>query len=555
LIEASEVLKRLTSLKEMRKPWEPLWKDITDFVLPRRSFWDIDAVEGQKPQTKIYDGTAIAALQLAVDGLLGSLVNQVDRWFRLAMEDKRQQNLEGVADWLEEAEDIVYAEFSRSNFYESISEYFLDACSIGTASMFVEDDITSDRMLFSTRHIKECFIAESKTGMVDTLYRDYVMTNRAAGQMWGNKLPLQRQDAVRSSPYAKANVVHAVFPRSDRVPGKIDGINKPYASVYIDKDHAKIIDVGGYDEFPYLVWRWRKNSDEVYGRSPAADAIQDILRINQVGKSMLQAAQLAVEPPLNVPDSMKGTERIVPRGYNYYPKGSTDRIEAINLFQNYPIGKDQEESIKEQIRENFRTRVFLLMEQLERGNYTATEIIERQGEKAAVLGATIGRLNSECLIPLIDRAYKICERKGLLPPPPQSLMRGGRIHVEFQGPLAMAQKRYHQTKGVQAGVEFLGQMMQLDPQGATAFLDNADMDELARIGMDASGIPQKVIRELSQVIAVRKARQEAIAAQQKQAQELEQQKLLAGNVDKLNQPMQPDSMLAGLAKGGQRAQR
>jgi len=539
----------------MRKPWEPLWKDINDLVLPRRSFWDIDATEGQKPSVKTYDGTAIACLQLMVDGLLGALVNQIDRWFRLVMEDKSQQNLEDVADWLEENEEILYAEFSRSNFYESISEFFMDAGSIGTAVMFTEDEIVSDRMLFSTRHIKECYLAESKTGMVDTLYRDYVMTNRAAYQMWGNKLPQQRQDAAKSAAYAKAHIIHAVFPRSDRVPGKIDGINKEFASVYVDKDHSQIIDIGGYDEFPYLAWRWRKNSDEAYGRSPAADAINDIFRINQVGLTMLKAAQLAVEPPLNVPDSMKGTERIVPRGYNYYPTGSRDRIEAINLFQNYPIGKDQEESIRDQIRENFRTRIFLLMEQLEKGNYTATEIIERQGEKAAVLGATIGRLNSECLIPLIDRAYKICDRKGILPPPPPSLMSGGRVHVEFQGPLAMAQKRYHQTRGVQAGVEFLKQMAELDPNGQSAFLDNADLDELARIGMDSSGIPQKVIRELSQVMAIRKTRQAAIQAQQKQAMELEQQKLLAGNVDKLNQPMQPDSMLAGLAKGGQRAQR
>ncbi len=151
----------------MRQPYEPMWKDITDFVLPRRSFWDLDATPGQKPTQKIYDGTAISNLQTLTDGLQGYVVSPKLRWFRLQMEDRRLQDLPGVADWLEEGEDIVYAEFARSNFYESINEFFLDAASIGTAVMLIEDDVGGRRILFSTRHMKECFIAESRELLAD----------------------------------------------------------------------------------------------------------------------------------------------------------------------------------------------------------------------------------------------------------------------------------------------------------------------------------------------------------------------------------------------------
>jgi len=542
-IEYEDISKRLEDLKRSRKPWEAMWKDITDYVLPRRSFWDLDATQGQKPQAKIFDGSALQALQLMVDGLLGYLVSPKIKWFRLGMERKELNDLPGVADYLELVEDVMYAEFARSNFYEAMSEFFLDAGSIGTAVMFVEDDVSEKRILFSTRHIKEVYIAEAHSGLVDTVYREYVLSNRQAFQSWGNNLCEQRLQDVKDNPFGRMHVIHAVFPRKDRDYSKIDVGNKPCASVYFDKQHTEKIDEGGFDLFPYLVWRWRKNSDELYGRSPAADAIQDILRINQIGKTSLQAAQLAVEPPLNVPEAMKGLERIVPRGYNYYRKAD-EMIFPINLGQNYPLGKEEQEELKEQIRETFRTRIFVLMEQLEGTNKTATEIREIQGEKAAVLGATIGRLNSETLNPCIKRCYMICEKNGLLPPPPPMLAGGGRIHVEFQGPLAQAQKRYHESQGVVAGAQFIQGMQPIFPEA----LDNVDADELIRIGMDSQGMPQRVIREKPQVTQIRQMRQAAMEQQKQEALDLEEDKMLAGNAAKLNEPVKPDSLLAAMAK-------
>lgn len=545
MLKVEDINGRLGALKATRKPYEAMWKDITDFVLPRRSFWDLDATPGQKPPQKIYDGAAIDALQTLSDGMQSGVVSAKLRWFRLTMQDRRLQNLPGVADWLEGLEDVLYAEFARSNFYEAISEFFLDAGSIGTAVMLVEDDVARRRILFSTRHVKECYIAESRTGMADTLYREFYMTNRQAQQTWDKKLSPRRLEAAKLQPFGRGKFIHACFPRAERDPGKIDQSNKVWASVYVDAEfnEDKTIEEGGFDAFPYLVWRWRKNSDEIYGRSPAADALYDVMRLNQVAKTSLQAGQLAVEPPLNVPDAMKGQERIVPRGFNYYTNPQ-ELIFPINLGQNYAVGKDQEQEIKEQIRSIFRTKIFLLMEQLQGGPYTATEIRERQGEKAAVLGATVDRLNSECLVPLIDRTYAICERNGLLPLPPESLMSGGRIHIEFMGPLAQAQKQYHQSMGVQAGLQYIGGVGQMFPES----LDNVDSDELMRIGMDSQGVPQKVIREAPQVTEIRRIRSEEAARQKQDVVALEHEKMLAANAEKLNQPLQPGSMLSGIAK-------
>jgi len=544
-LKVDDVVKRLGTLKQTRKPYEPLWKEVTDYVLPRRSFWDLEATPGKKPVQKLYDGTALTELQLLVDGTLGNLVSANLRWLRLTMEDRRQNDIPWVPDWLEEVEDVLYAEFARSNFYEAMSEFFLDAASIGTAVMLVDDDVSSRRILFSTRHMKECYLAEGKNGMVDTLYREFMMTNRQAMQTWGKKLSIARKERVETDPFGKAKIIHACFPRAERDPGKVDSLNKSWASLYIDSqfNENKFIDEGGYDTFPYLVWRWRKNSDEIYGRSPATDAIQDILRLNQVSKTNLEIVQLGGMPPLNVPAAMKGMERIVPRGYNYYTKPD-EMIFPINLAQNYPLTKDQEEEIKEQIRNSFRTKMFLLMEQLEGGPYTATEIRERQGEKATVQGPMIGRLNSECLIPLIKRTFQICDHNGLIPFPPPDLSQGGRIHIEFQGPLALQTKKYHQTQGIDTGMLFIQGLGDMFPES----LDNVDADELMRIGLDAKAMPQKVIRERPQVTEVRRIRLEEAARKEQEAVAMAQQELLAQNAQKLNEPVKSDSMLAGIGK-------
>lgn len=549
LVTVDDVLQRLTALKKSRLPYEALWKLITDYIYPRRSFWDLEGQEGKEPAQKLYDGTALTELQLLIDGMLGNLVSATLRWLRLTMEDRAQNDLPWVRDWLEEVEDVLYAEFARSNFYDAMSEFFQDAASIGTAVMMVDDDVAEKRVLYSTRHIKECFLAEGRDGRPDTLYREFTMSNRQAMRRWGSQLSKERQDKAKEHPFTRARFVHACFPRADRNPDMSSSFNQAWASFYIDKqfNDSEFIEEGGYEMFPFLVWRWRKNSDEIYGRSPASDAIQDVRRLNQMGKTGLQVAQMLAEPPLNIHASQKGQERIVPRGYNYYNKPG-EEISAINMGQNYPVAKDQENEIKEQIRSTFRTKMYMLMEQLQKGPYTATEIRERQGEKATVQGPMIGRLNSECLIPLIKRTFAISERNGLIPPPPPDLAAGGRIHIEFQGPLALQTKKYHQTQGIDSGMLFIRELAELLPET----LDNVDGDELSRIGMDSKGMPQKVIREKPQVSELRTMRQEEAARQEKQAVEMEQEKLLAANANKLNEPVKPESILAGLGKAAQK---
>lgn len=544
--DAKDLLTRFEFLATERAKWEPVWKDISQVLLPRRSWWDNDDSSGKTPDVKLYDSTGIEALQTLADGLQGYAISPSFKFFKLRMADDDSNRLPFVADWLEVIESIIYSEFNSSNFYGAIGEFFLDAAALGTACIFVEDDEEHNRINFSCRHPKEIFIAENRCGEVDTIYRKFKVPVRVVVQHFGKSaMHSTWQRIYENNPYERVTMLHSITPRNDgEGPGRK---TKKFQSVYLDYDNKEILDEGGYDSMPYLVWRWNKNSDEVYGRGPGMDALPDILRINQMAKTLLMAGEMSVNPPLNIPMKMKGMERIVPKGYNYYDSMS-GKIEPINLGMNFPFGYQEFIAQREIVQNKFFVNFFLLMESIQqRGSMTATEVMERQSEKAAVLGARIGRLNSECLSPLIDRVYSILEKRMMIPPAPDALAReGGSIDIEYMGPLAQAQRRFNQSQGIQATLQLMAAMIDIEGkanQGGSVSIDNFNLDEIAQAGGTSAGAPQRTIREAPEIEKLRADRAKAQAQQQQQAMAMQQQQLMAQNADQLNQPMKPGSMM------------
>lgn len=510
-----KLLRRQNELETIRLPWESPWQEIADFVIQQR--YDIKGTQqkGKKTGELIFDGTPGMALQLLADGLHGYLVSPSMQWFRLKMADHYIQDVPEVKVWLGEVEEALYGAFNQSNFYDSMSQYFLDGGSIGTATMYIEENIKDRKIAFSTRHINECFIAEDIYGKVDTVFRKFNMTARQALQKFDQKNLSRKllQSITNNKADDKHEFLHCVFPRSDRNIRMKNTKNKRYASVYIQTETGhdeenKILEEGGYDNLPYVVWRWRKNTDEIYGRSPASDALYDILMLNRMAKTMIAAGQVAVEPPMNIPAKMRGNVRFGPRGMNYFE----DKNEVpfpVNMAGNYPIGIDREDKKRDAVKEHFKVDFFLMLANLQR-QATATEIIERQGEKAAILGSTLGRLNNECQNPTIDIVFDIELKARRLPEIPQILMDyvsnngNGKISVDYLGPLAQAQKRLFRSQGVMRSLEALGPVAQMRPE----VLDNFDFDVISREIAESFGMPQKAIKNMQDVMKARQERQE-----------------------------------------------
>jgi hypothetical protein len=238
---------------------------------------------------------------------------------------------------------------------------------------------------------------------------------------------------------------------------------------------------------------------------------------------------------------MRGSESVIPGGYNYF-KQADQQIQPINTGANYPITIQVVDGFQKRIRNWFHVDFFLMLMQQAAGNKTATEVVALQGEQAAILSPLIVN-QSAALSAIIKRTFNILYRQGKIPEPPAALAgSGAELKIEFVGPLAQAQKRYHQAGGIAQSLSLAQPVLGLFPQSG----DLIDGDELIKSILDNNGFPQTALREDKDVEEIRAARAAQAQAQQDQAVKLQQQQMLLQNYNKLNQPTQGGSPLAEL---------
>jgi len=504
---ATALLKRYRTLQTNRSHWESHWQELGDYICPRKADITKKRTGGDKRTELLFDGTAVHAAELMSASLHGMLTNAATPWFDLRYENDELNGDDEAKEWLEGATDVMYQHLARSNFQEQIHELYSDLVTFGTAVIFIEND-DDDGFRFSTRHIAEVYVSENEQGRVDTVFRKYKTTARAAVRQFGEQQVTQRISKLNSDdPYAEIELLHIVMPREDRDRRKKNAKNKPFASVYIDPDEKMVIGESGYDEFPYCVPRFLKASFEIgYGRSPAMTALPDTKMVNKMSEVVIRAAQLQIHPPLMVPDDgFMLPVRTTPGGLNFYRSGTRDRIEPLNIGANNPLGEMQLDQRRQAIRAAF------YVDQLILGTgpqMTATEVVQRTEEKMRLLGPVLGRLQAELLQPLIGRCFAVLSRqKKFAPAPP--MLQDGNIDIEYVSPLAKAQ-RSGDIQGILQMIEFLMPLMQLD-QGVADYLD---MDGLAKHIIKVTGTPAAVVRGEGEVSGIRENRAAAMQAEQ-----------------------------------------
>lgn len=559
-------------LAQIRRPYEPMIDDILTYIQHSRRRI-MEGQKGEKTGSDVYDGTALGALNLLSDGLFGYLVAPSLRWFGLtlpgklifprssgmrAWSGKKMDEYPEVKQWLEDCEEVLYAAFLRSNFYDSMPEFLRDGTGPGTATLLAEEDLKKDRIVFAVPHFRECYIAENRFGLVDTNYRIFKMTLRQLVDKFG----LEKMDEAdrgfkkryEKDKHQELEVLHAVYPREDYDPGKLNGINKPVASLWVLVTKTKLLMESGYEEGPAITWRWRKNSDEVYGRSPAWDAFVDVMTANQEAKTNLIAAHKMVEPPMIGPEDLRGKIHDGPKGWTWVDQRQLEKgVVPKPLLENVqlPFGIEQMDRLDKRIKENFHVDFFLMLYQtaFNKIQITATQVLEMQGEKAAILGTRIGSLQTEALNPIIDRVFSIERRAGRIPDPPEILMQyGGRsIEVDYLGPLAQAQKRLFKAQGIAAGIEALTPLARIFPES----LDVVDADETARELLEARGFPSKTLRSEEEIAQIRgqRAKQQQAASAMAGASQMAKALPAAGKAAEPGSPL--DALMNAASQTGQ----
>lgn len=512
--DAKAVISRFEKLEGARANWDTHYQELADYMLPRKADIVRKRSRGEKRMELIFDGTALQAVDLLASSLHGMLTSGATPWFHLTLKDDDLGRDEEVQAWLEDSSQRMMRAITTSNFETEIHEMYVDLVVFGTGCMFAEMD--KENLRFSTRHISEFFVAEDQYGIVDTVFRKYKLPARQAVQRFGiENVGSYIQRIHEKKPDEEVTLLHAVLPRAERDTTKRDNKNMPFASMYICMETKMILMESGFQEFPYVVPRFLKATGEVMGRSPAMVALPDVKMLNLMSKTIIQAAQKLIDPPLLVPDDgFLLPVRTQPGGLNFFRSGTRDTITPLNTGANIPIGLNMEEQRRQAIRSAF------FVDQLLTGgapNMTATEVVQRQEERMRVIGPVLGRLMNEMLRPLIDRTFALMLRADMLAPPPE-ILQGVDVDIEYVSPLARAQKSSSLNSTMKA-LEILLPLAQALPVA-----DHIDADGLVNHIMDSLGVPKKVVKSQSEVDSARQeqaAQQQAMMERQEASQDVQ----------------------------------
>ena len=511
--KAKQVIEKYQTLKEQRSTWEDHWQDLANYFLPRKSNITLKRTRGDKRHDQIYDGTATHSLELLSASLNGMLTNTIAPWFVLKFRSEQLNQDDEAKEWLESCGKVMQQVFQRSNFQQEIFELYHELLCFGTSAMFITDDVDDD-LRFKTIHISEIYITENEKGFVDCLIRKFQVKNRNIPAMYPDAvLPNDLATKIQNNPHDETTVIHMVS-KSDNPMGYESSKNMDFISCHVHEESGTLLRESGFREFPYVVPRYLKSSsNEIFGRSPAMNALPDVKMLNTMSKTTIKAAQKQIDPPLMVPDDgFVLPVRTVPGGLNFYRSGTRERIEPLNIGANNPIGLQMEEQRRKAIRENFFVDQLMTVQGQ---NMTATEVMQRTEEKMRLLGPVLGRLQSELLQPLITRCFNLLLKNGKLPQIPEQI--GDQdIEIEYVSPLAKAQKT-QELSSIMRGIEIFGSLQNVAP-----VFDYLDIDGLVDHVKEVLGLPAKVMRSAAEVqqIQQNKQQQQVEQAQMQQAQQV-----------------------------------
>lgn len=498
--KAVQVLVEYERLKSDRSSYEPAWRDIRTLVRPNTPDFYASQSPGDVRTERVYDGTALQSNIDLANAVHSFLVNPSERNFgiRATAESADLNDDPEALEWMDLVSDIIAEEYrdDRTMFASSLQEAFLDLA-FGTISLNQEWDYDNWHLVFRACPLANSFIDENKNGQVDRIYRCFEMTVRQIEQKFPNATWDKKDEDKKDKKY---HVVHAVYPRSERIYGREDTPNMRWASCWVMAEKKVLLEEGGYREFPYHVGRWAKSDEELYGRGPAINCLPDIRMLNRMEFTIIKAATKAVDPPLIMPgDGFLSSFKTSPGSINYSdPSKNEFQVQALEHKGNFPIGMEMSDQKREFIRRCFYADWVKLMPKKERQTaYEVSELVEQQLRMMAPL---LGRLQTELIVPCLQRSYSLLRHHAMLPPVPESLSRAS-LEIDFVSAGARAQAA---TRVV--GYTRLIQNLAILQPAQPDVMDALDVDFIAQDMARQIGVPVKAIRSPQEIIEIRTAR-------------------------------------------------
>lgn len=518
--EESELVQRLLKdfegMASYRGSWERQWEQLAERLVPGHVH-TFNArgnvrIGGETNTFELLDSTGVIALGRAVAIVDSLLTPQGTTWCKIVPSDKALRSHRTTMLWYEELTDIVFG-YLYSQYSGFIGQNQLTHQSLvayGTGVTFA--DLLLDRSGIRFRHIPlgEAHLSHNSQGIVDVMFRRFQLDARQFMQVkeWRDRIPDSVRMAAEKDWTKKFWVVHAVLPRQDYDPSRIDAKGKKFASYYVTEEQQTMLSEGGYNSFPYAVSRYSLSPNEVYGRSAAMDALPSMKTLNEEKRIVLVQGQRIVDPVMmSFDDQLAANFSLEPGSMNPGGMNAEGRsLIGVLPTGNPAVGKDLMAMEQAIINAAFMNDIMQIL--VDSPTMTAAEVWERTREKAVLLAPTIGRQQDDYLGPLVVRVVDLLGQIGAIPPVPRMVQqaarsRGIQYDLRFESPLTRARES-EKVAGAQRAIEGLSALS--NATGDPSVFDNLDKDKIGRQGSVISGMPEDWLLPEQQVADMRQQR-------------------------------------------------
>jgi hypothetical protein len=518
-------------LRSERSTWDAHWRDLGENFAPRSTrFNTTERNRGTKKNGAIINSAPLTAARTQAAGMSGGLTSPARPWFRLTTPDPDLAESAGAKSWLHVVQERLYQVLQMSNIYSVLPAAYLGLGVFATHVLFIEEDPRTVLRGY-TMPIGSYVLAAGADGRADTFQREYSMTPPQLVEKFGEERVSARvrEDVKAGKRGAWRDVVHVVERNTEQQRGRRDYSGMPWRSCWYERcgetsaSDVEFLREAGFWEAPFLAARWERTGEDVYGsNSPGMTALGDAKALQVMERRSGQLTDLLSRPPMRAPSSLRNQRAsMIPGDTTYVDANTAGQTFEPSYIVN-PVGiqelrEDKREHVQ-RIEQAFYADLWLLLSRGDAGQITAREVAERHEEKLLQLGPVLESLNDELLSPLIDRTFGICQRAGLIPPPPPEVQ-GVSLTVQYVSILHQAQKLVD-TAGMERGAGFVGNLAGVfgPQQSATPVTDVLNTDVLIREYAERLGLKPEIIRSPDEVAQIRAARaQQAQQAAQAQA--------------------------------------
>ena len=496
-----------------RQNWLDVWDELAYFVMPSMVGFNSSHVPGERFKwSRRTDTTAGQANKTLANHLHMALCSPSSAWFEGEFDDPDINKLDAAKEWAQDTTERMFRAFNYSNFNGKINLYFQVLGAFGTSNLeanFISTAKEPFKLVFSTPHLNNTVYDVDVNGVIDTVFEDVTYTKRQAETKFNRKF--EDGNSSNNTTYRSSvdqdvvTLIKITLPNEDFDPDSLSPKKREYIVHWVY--NKEIFKTEYIYEMSYMVARFEEiYDDRFYGEGPGLLALSDIRSINTAKRLEFRGYEKGIDPPL-----MGAAGGVI--GDLHIEAGGFTQVRDPRMVGELPGKMDinlvmiKGEELRDSIRRAFKIDELTVPEKS--GNpRTATEIQVKYEQAQKAMGATVGRIESELLKPLVKRTFGMMFRNGQFADMPEEIA-GAEFNFRYVGPLAKSQ-----VSGDAVAIERILQagmsVAQIDPQALMVI----DTVKAMRMLADRYSTPAQVIRSEKEVEQIQ---QQQAQAQQQQA--------------------------------------